>query len=202
MTDTTSSAVLNRPTLVLNRGWQPVGVAPVARAVIMVWNETAQIVDPTDYQTYTWSDWAELAPNDDEPAIRTVRATFRAPEVITLTRFNKQVRHVVTFSRRNLFRRDGYTCQYCGAKPGPAELTIDHILPKSRGGLTTWENCVLACIKCNSRKADRMPREANMHLRSTPKRPNWSPIFNGRAVRIASWSRFISEAYWNVPLEP
>ena len=77
--------------------------------------------------------------------------------MITLTEYDRVPANAVTFSRRNIYKRDRYTCQYCGVQPGSEELTIDHVLPRSRGGTSTWENCVLACLECNKRKADRTP---------------------------------------------
>lgn len=194
-------AVLERPTLVLNRTWQPVGVSPVARSLVMVWNDTARIVDPADFRTYTWADWSELVPREDEPCIRSPRLQIRVPEVVVLTKYDRLPVKAVAFSRRNIFKRDRYTCQYCGAQPGSEELTIDHVLPRSQGGVSTWDNCVLACIACNKRKADRTPEQAHMPLRKAPIRPTWKPLYAPHAVRIDSWSRFVSEAYWNVELE-
>jgi 5-methylcytosine-specific restriction endonuclease McrA len=195
------SGVLQRPTLVLNRNWQPVHVATVARSLTMLWNETAHVVDPDDFQLYTWSDWAELRPREGEPFIRTVRFCLRVPEVLTLIRHDRPRHNAVTFSRRNLFKRDHTTCQYCGARPGTEELTIDHVVPRSQGGQTTWENCVLACVACNARKANRTPEQAGMRLKRSPVRPSWKPLYDANTVRIASWSRFLSEAYWNVALD-
>ena len=195
------AAVLDRPTLVLNRNWQPVGVATVARSLVKVWNETARIVDPADYRLYDWSDWAALQPEEGDPFIQTRRLRLRAPEVITLTKYDRLPQNAVTFSRRNVFKRDRFTCQYCGTQPGLEELTIDHVMPRAQGGTSTWSNCVLACINCNARKADRTPQQARMPLRHTPRRPTWKPLYGSHGVRIDSWSKFVSEAYWNVELE-
>ena len=195
------ATVLNRPTLVLNRNWQPVGVVTVAKALTKVWNDTARIVDPADYQQYTWDNWTLLRPADDEPFIQTRRFHLRAPEVVTLTKYDRLPTNAVTFSRRNVFKRDRFTCQYCGRQPGGEELTIDHVIPRAQGGTSTWMNCVLACIECNARKADRTPEQARMPLRSQPERPIWRPLYAARGVRIESWSRFVSESYWNVELQ-
>ena len=106
--------VLQRPTLVLNRNWQAINVATVARALIMLWNESAKVVDPVDYQLYDWNDWSQLVPDRDEPFVQAVRQRFRVPEVVTLTEFDRLPSAAVTFSRRNVFKRDRFTCQYCG----------------------------------------------------------------------------------------
>lgn len=193
--------MLQRPTLVLNRNWQPVNVATVARALVLLWNESVRVVDPADYQTYTWGDWSKLRPREDERFIQAVRFRLRVPEVITLKDFDRVPPAVVAFSRRNIFKRDRYTCQYCGRQPGSEELTIDHVTPRSQGGISSWDNCVLACVKCNSRKADRTPDQAGMPLAKKPYRPAWRPMFAARGVRIDSWTRFLSEAWWNVELE-
>jgi 5-methylcytosine-specific restriction endonuclease McrA len=194
-------SVLERPTLVLNRSWQPVSVATVARSLTMLWNATAYVVDPDDFQLYTWADWARLAIRDGEPFVQAVKFRMRVPEVLTLKRHDRPRESVVTFSRRNIFKRDHSTCQYCGGRPGSAELTIDHVIPRAQGGLSTWENCALACVACNAKKANRTPEQAHMKLRRTPFRPSWKPIYATSGIRIESWSKFLSEAYWNVTLD-
>lgn len=196
-----TAEILSRPTLVLNRNWQPVGVATVARTLVKLWNGSARVVDPNDYQLYSWSDWSRLAPLDGEPCIQTSSFPVRVPEVIRLLQFDRMPWRTVAFSRRNIFKRDAFTCQYCGKKPGCEELTIDHVNPRSRGGATTWINCVVACIECNSRKANRTPDEARMPLHRQPAQPKWRPFYASHGVRIDSWAKFISEVYWNVELE-
>ena len=193
--------MLEQPALVLNRNWQPVNVATVSRALVLLWNESARVVDPADYRLYTWADWSELRPHEGERFIQAVRLRLRVPEVIVLAEYDRLPTAAVSFSRRNVFKRDHWACQYCGGQPGSEELTIDHVLPRSQGGTSTWENCVLACIGCNKRKADRTPHQAGMRLRKVPVRPTWKPIYARDSVRIESWSKFISETYWNVPLE-
>jgi 5-methylcytosine-specific restriction endonuclease McrA len=194
------ASVLQRPTLVLNRNWQPVNVATVARALVLLWNESARVVDPVDYQLYTWKDWAKLRPGDDERFIQAVRFRLRVPEVVTLTEYDRLPDAAVAFSRRNIFKRDKYVCQYCSNQPGTGELTIDHVVPRAQGGESTWENCVLACIACNKAKADRTPKQARMRLRKEPAQPAWKPLYAAHDMRIESWSKFISEAYWNAEL--
>ena len=226
-----TAKILQRPTLVLNRNWQAVNVASVARALVLLWNESARVVDPADYQVYGWEDWAKLRPENGDRFIRAVRFRLRVPEVIVLSAYDRLPAVAVTFSRRNIFKRDHYTCQYCGRQgrflfgnareagktqststrcpqenrprrqPGGEELTIDHVVPRSQGGDSRWDNCVLACLTCNSNKADRTPEQAHMRLRRTPVQPKWNPLYAAHELRIESWSKFVSEAYWNAELK-
>lgn len=196
-----SQQVLQRPTLVLNRSWQPIHVSTVARALIMLYGGTIRVVDPRDYQTYSWSDWSELRPRDGEHAVRSASLCLRVPEVVVLATYDGMPGRTVPFSRRNIFRRDHHACQYCGAQPRVDELTIDHVIPRAQGGVSSWDNCVLACFECNRRKADRTPEQAHMRLRRMPKQPHWRPIYAWHSKPIKSWERFLGEAYWNVPLE-
>lgn len=192
---------IQRPSLVLNRNWQPIHVATVARALVLLWNEHAKVVDPRDYQQYDWNDWTKIDPQDDDLVIRTMNHRIRVPEVVTLNRFDGMPSSAVTFSRRNVFKRDRMTCQYCGRQPGGEELTIDHVVPRSRGGKSTWDNCVLACVGCNASKADRSPEQAGMRLRKLPIQPKWRPLYAERAERLESWSKFVSDAYWRVEIQ-
>src|SRR5262245_2772443 len=100
------ASILERPTLVLNRNWQPVNVATVARSLTMLWNESARVVDPDDFRLYSWAEWARLIPRDDEPFLQAVRFRLRVPEVLTLNRYDRPRESAVTFSRRNIFKRD------------------------------------------------------------------------------------------------
>jgi 5-methylcytosine-specific restriction endonuclease McrA len=127
---------------------------------------------------------------------------IRVPEVVLLRAFNEFVLREVRFSRRNIFERDKNTCQYCGQVQERKDLNLDHVVPRDRGGPTTWENIVCSCVACNTRKANRTPQEAGMHLIRKPKRPKWRPF-----VQIDfdlpchdSWKHFLDIAYWNVEL--
>ena len=182
---------LDQPTLVLNRCWQPIGVITVARALVTVWNERARVVDPHNYQTFDWEDWSALTPSEIDPVIRTGSGVVRAPEVIVLIRYDRVPSRRIPFSRSNLFRRDRETCQYCGERPGRSKLTIDHIVPRSQGGGSTWENCVSACSRCNTRKANRTPNQAGMPLNEQPVRPRWSVHFTADHGPMESWSQFL-----------
>lgn len=200
------TAIRNRNVLVLNKGWSAIGVVSLERAIVMLFSTCkdgqpkAKIIDPTkDFQTFTWEDWSRLRPAVDEAVINGANYAFRIPEVIVLSKFDRLPQHKIHFSRRTIYKRDDNQCQYCGVMPGTKELTIDHIKPRSRGGKTTWENCALACVKCNSFKADRTPEECGMKLMKEPKKPVIS-LFKGE-VKVKSWETFLGEAYWNVTLD-
>jgi 5-methylcytosine-specific restriction endonuclease McrA len=184
--------VLELPTLVLNQHWQPVHVTSVARSLVLLWNDAARVVDPDDYQALSWADWAGREPADGERCIRSARLRLAVPEVITLSRYDRLPNTAVTFSRRNVAKRDHYVCQYCGAQPGAESITIDHIQPRSRGGVSTWTNCVAACERCNAKKGDRTPEQAGMKLRRRPVRPEWKPFYAAQGARVESWARFLT----------
>ncbi|MHC4338864.1 MAG: HNH endonuclease [Planctomycetota bacterium] len=195
------AARLDEPTLVLNRSWLAISTTTVRKALSLLYQRAASAICPNTYQAHDFASWTALSVARDEPCIRTVTLRLRVPEIIVLRSYDSLPRRTVAFSRRNLYRRDGYTCMYCGSRPGSEELTIDHILPRSQGGRTTWQNCALACVECNKRKANRNLHQAGMRLRKAPKVPRWSwdvEIAIGR--RRASWESFLSERYWNIEL--
>jgi 5-methylcytosine-specific restriction endonuclease McrA len=200
------TAIASRKVLVLNRGWSPVNVVGMEAALGLVNRKpegepTARIIDVFDqYRTYTWSEWAELTPRHDEERIRGVSQDYRIPEVLLLSKYNDlPQQRGARFSRRTIYRRDGNQCQYCGCKPGTEFLNIDHVIPRAQGGLTTWENCVLSCFDCNTRKRDRTPAQAGMKLIRKPFKPKFT-LFRGDH-RCKSWETWLGEMYWNVELE-
>ncbi len=177
-------------------------MTPVRRAVVMAFVDLVRIVDVETYELCSFERWLRRGPTNGK-IIQSTSGAFDVPEVVVLRTFDKVPKGGVVFSRRNIYRRDGFKCQYCGAKPGTEELTLDHVLPRSRGGKTTWENCVLACTVCNVRKGNRIPEEAGMGLRFVPQKPSWSPwySFARKFKKPRSWDAFISDIYWNVELE-
>jgi 5-methylcytosine-specific restriction endonuclease McrA len=198
-------AVLSRPTLVLNRNWMPIQTTTAKEAISLVAKGNASIIDPETYQVHTietWNDVSEAKEIFEGRAIRSQRLHLRAPEVIVLSEYKGMGERSVVFSRRNIFKRDRYTCQFCNGQPGSKEMTIDHVMPKSRGGRSSWENCVLACIECNSRKADRTPAEAGMKLKTVPSKPSWRILSAVPPQDIQeSWEKFLDRADWEVELK-
>jgi 5-methylcytosine-specific restriction endonuclease McrA len=198
-----SATVLADPTLVLNRNWLPIHVCSVRRALTMVFKDLARIVEPANYALYDFESWADLAVPEGEPYVQSVTLRIRIPEVIVLKRCDRFSRPRVVFTRRNLFRRDRNTCQYCGRRRATEDLSIDHVVPRSLGGLATWENCVVACLRCNARKGNRTLEDAGMTLLRKPSEPPPQMAFTLHTRRRKpSWDQFVSEAYWNTELKP
>ena len=122
--------------------------------------------------------------------------------MIRLLRYDLFPKNVVKFNRRNIFLRDENHCQYCGHRFPTQSLSLDHVLPRSRGGLTNWENIVCACVSCNVKKGGRTPLQANMRLIRKPEKPKRSPILNLKLTnrKYQSWKSFLDSAYWSVEL--
>lgn len=191
--------MLNTGVLVLNRSWVAVHVTPARRALTLLFQGHARVVHPKNYALYDFDQWVDYSRDNANGSqhryIQTPNFQVRMPEVILLGLFNGFIRRRVQFSRRNLFARDRHQCQYCGAFPPRSELSIDHVLPRSRGGRDTWENLVIACQKCNVKKGDRTPDEADMHLLRRPAAPRWLPRF-GMVLekdQLDHWQRFLGE---------
>jgi 5-methylcytosine-specific restriction endonuclease McrA len=198
-----TASVLTQPTLVLNKSWVAIDTTSVMDALRLLCKGAALAIRPDTYEVHGFESWADLAVQPDEPHVRTVQLRIRVPEVIKLTRYDGVPSHSMPFTRRNLYRRDHNTCQYCLVRPGTAELTVDHVLPRSRGGLSTWENCVLACVACNRHKADRVPWEVGLRLHSQPQAPRWRPILRIPVGKVRqSWEKFVGQQYWDVLLKP
>jgi 5-methylcytosine-specific restriction endonuclease McrA len=189
--------------LVLNRSWIAVHIADVRRALSLVYRGLAKVVAPDTYATYDFESWKELSQAAQSNYISTVSFKIRIPEIIVLNVFNGFYHKDVRFSRRNIFDRDRSSCQYCGKRFSKMDLTIDHVVPRSRGGKDTWDNVVLACVKCNVKKGDRLPHEAGLTLTRPPGRPQWVPYLGVKlgAVNVKSWEKFVSMAYWDVELK-
>lgn len=190
------------PVLVLNKNWLPIRVTNALDALAKMFEGRAKAVSE-DYAVYDFESWSELSLKKDDPFVITVRWNLKVPNVILLSKYDEVPCKKLTFSRANIYRRDKYMCQYCGGKPGTEELTIDHVTAKSSGGKTSWENCVVACISCNRKKANRSLKDAGMRLLQKPVKPNWSPLLVLHKVKNtpANWRKFVSDSYWQVSLD-
>jgi 5-methylcytosine-specific restriction endonuclease McrA len=196
--------LLDTGVLVLNRVYQPVHVTSVRRAFALLYQGAAKAIDE-QFQLFDFESWSALAAAAHEEAIGTVDRRIRVPRVIVLLVYDRLPRARVRFSRFNIYARDDNTCQYCGRRFPRAELNLDHVVPRSRGGSTNWENVVCSCVSCNLRKGGRTPEEARMRLLRAPARPRWTPVFRSATRRAfyREWVPFLSlaeAAYWNAEL--
>jgi 5-methylcytosine-specific restriction endonuclease McrA len=189
--------ILNKPTvLVLNRNWQAIHVKTPAEAFCMLASGAATALDVQGDDAIVpvrWDEWLKLPVREHDNAVNTPRGAVRVPTVIVAANYARVPLRRPRLNRRNLWDRDGGMCQYTGRKLAPHEANIDHVVPRSRGGATSWDNCVLAHHEVNSKKADRLPQEAGLQLRKRPLAPRAMPssafIRNHHDVR--DWQHFL-----------
>lgn len=186
--------------LVLNRLWQAVHICSARGAVCLLYSGRAKALD-YDYALYDWDAWVRRPSDEREVSgdfVQGVSTRFVVPRVVQLVQFDRVPRSHVKFTRANIYLRDRYSCQYCGHKGKKSELNIDHLVPRSRGGGSTWENVVVACIPCNRRKANRLPEEIGMFPQRRPTRPRWHPALTpvGDGPPPPQWRPFLEAAYW------
>ncbi len=191
--------------LVLNKAFLPVGVANAERAFGLLYSGAAKALDD-QYQAFDYESWAELAAKEGDDVVRTVDKVLRVPRILVLQAFDKFPKRVVRFSRQNVYMRDAFTCQYCQKVFPRHKLNLDHVLPLSQGGRTSWENIVCSCIGCNTKKGGRTPGEAHMPLLAKPIKPKWHDLHRGKSgsVPYSEWLPFVdtkSAAYWNTELK-
>ena len=190
---------LDNQVLVLNRLWQPVNICSARRALGLLCLDHAHVVGTFEdnlFSTHDLQSWMRLEDGPDGwPVVRTVSSKFWLPSIIVLTAFDRLPRKEVKFSRENVLHRDGHVCQYCGERFESRDLNLDHVVPKDKGGMTTWENIVCSCIRCNSKKGNKLPSEAKMALLRKPVAPRWRPLvdFNGEVCKEhhESWRLFL-----------
>ncbi len=195
-------SALNSSVLVLNRFYMVIRVINVRRAMTLLYRDCAEVIsiDSGSYFNYDFETWCELSQllsldkQDDEEYIRAVNFDIQVPRIVRLTRYDKVPRTIVRFNRKNLFARDDHRCQYCGQSKPTNQLSLDHVVPRSLGGKTSWENIVCSCLGCNSRKGGRTPDQAGMKLLKIPMRPRNSPamVLPLDDPRYSSWRSFIS----------
>lgn len=168
------NGLLGDDVLVLNKNWAWIGMTTVEEAFKKLCGggasgARAYVID-IDYQAHDLASW--MRQPVEERFIQTPSQRVAVPDVIMMIQFGDMPRKAMRWSRMKVLKRDRYTCQYCGAQPGNSSLTIDHVLPQSRGGTSTWENTVACCGPCNGRKGDRKPSEAGLKLKKPPQAPH------------------------------
>ncbi len=197
-------SVLNTKVLVLNRSYFPVHITSVRRAFSLLYQGIAKAVDQ-HYRTFDYESWSALSATVHDETIGLIGRAIRVPRVILLVSYDRVPRRQVRFSRFNVFARDKNTCQYCGRRFSRSELNLDHVIPRSQGGLSTWANIVCSCLRCNRVKGGRRPEEAGMRLIKKPVQPEWTPftLETFTFKRYQEWLPFLNEvdaAYWNTEL--
>lgn len=200
-----TSSAIQSSVLALNRQYVAVHILSVRRAFCLLYKGAAEVISVEEdlYQNYTFDDWLEASllqaslnlTDEESEWVRSVNFEIRVPRVIRLLRYERLPRNSIKFNRRNIFLRDENCCQYCGRRYGSQRLSLDHVMPKSRGGPTNWENIVCCCLDCNVRKGGRTPHEAGMALMKVPRKPSRNPLLfqhmNSRKYRI--WRTFLNE---------
>jgi 5-methylcytosine-specific restriction endonuclease McrA len=195
---------LSASVLVLNRFYMAVHVVNARRAFCLLFRELAEVIyiEEGRYANYDFASWqlmSELRADDRQEHddwVTAVNFQIQVPRVIRLLTYDRVPRRTVRFNRRNLFARDAHQCQYCGSDFPPGQLSFDHVIPRSRGGKTTWENIVSCCFRCNARKGGNTPHEAQMKLIRTPHKPRHSPLLSLKLShpKYESWRTFIQSA--------
>ena len=171
----------------------------------MLYQGVAKAVDE-QYQTFDFESWAALSASlEASENIGLINRAMRVPRVILLVTYDRVPKRHVRFSRFNVYARDRNTCQYCGRSFSRSDLNLDHVVPRSQGGTSMWENVVCSCLRCNRQKGGRSPEEAGMKLLRRPLRPNWTPFVleTWSLRRHREWLPFLSTvdaAYWNTEL--
>ncbi|MBK7998325.1 MAG: HNH endonuclease [Verrucomicrobia bacterium] len=189
--------LLNKATvLVLNRHWQAINVRTPADSFCQLATgvATALDVDGDNIRPVTWEEWVHLPVRTQDQSVQTVRGAVRIPTIIVAVNYTRVPKRRPRLNARNIRQRDANRCQYTGRELGPGEGNIDHIVPRSRGGRDSWENCVWACKEINSRKGNRLPEEAGLTLLRSPAAPRELPAtaFIRNAHGIPEWDLFLS----------
>jgi len=195
--------------LVLNSSYMPIYVTSIKRTFKLLFKDKAEVISVEDghFSSYNFNSWEEVSLYQKATWDKYGKYEYFShnenilgiPKVIRLTGYNK-VPIKVKLTRRNVILRDNHECQYCGKKFTLANLNIDHVLPKSKGGKNSWENLTCSCIKCNSHKRNRTPKQANMRLLSKPKKPTIYLMFKRYAEiflneKYSEWESFFPEDF-------
>ena len=197
--------------LVLNKHYMAIRVVGAKRAFSLLFRQLAEVVSLEEgrYANYNFESWCEVSEfrrrfePDGYDWVSTVNFYIAVPRIIRLLFYDRLPRSEVKFNRRNIFARDKNRCQYCGKRYSTSELSLDHIIPRSMGGKSVWENIVCSCTKCNVKKGGRTPWKAGLTLIQKPVKPKRNPLLHVHLghQRYRSWKQFLDHAYWSVELK-
>ncbi|RPJ41395.1 MAG: HNH endonuclease [Deltaproteobacteria bacterium] len=191
--------------LVLNKSFLPVQITTVRRAFCLLYAGIAKAVN-AQYETFDFDSWRQVRVEVNDDAIGLVDRMMKVPRVILLVAYDRVPKRRVRFSRHNIFARDKNACQYCGKRFATSDLNLDHVVPRSQGGITSWENVVCSCHRCNRLKGGLTPVQAGMRLISPPRKPSWTPPLNVslKDAMRKEWVPFldflVDMSYWNTEL--
>src|SRR5687767_12879509 len=190
------SDILNKNiVLVLNKNWQAINTRTPADAFCQMATNvaTALDIDGDDIRPVAWDEWLTLPVREQDDTIQTVRGAIRVPTVIVAVNFARVPKKRPKLCAKTIRERDGNRCQYTGKALRPDEGSLDHILPRSRGGPDSWENLVWADKQVNARKGNRLPHEAGLKLLSAPRAPKELPVtaLIRNAADVPDWNLFV-----------
>ncbi|MEC7564074.1 MAG: HNH endonuclease [Planctomycetota bacterium] len=193
---------LHSQVLLLNRFYMAMQIISARQSFILLYRDVAEVIDTESgsFYNYSFESWQELSLmrfEDHHPTnwIRSPRQPIEVPRIVRLVDFNHVPQSTIRFNRSNLYARDNQQCQYCSKHLPFNQISLDHVIPRSQGGGTSWENIVCSCTRCNTRKGGRTPKQARMKLLKPPQKPDG---FQALAVTTASpdfevWSPFLQK---------
>ncbi len=199
--------MVNANVLVLNKSFLPVHITTVRRAFCLLYAGLAKAVN-SQYETFDYDSWRQITVERGDETVGLIDRVIKVPRVILLIAYDRVPKRRIRFSRHNIFARDKNTCQYCGGKFPRHDLNLDHVIPRSQGGISTWENVVCSCHECNRRKGGKTPEQARMRLIAPPRKPGWIPPLSlavpFQKVICKEWAPFldfmVDISYWNTEL--
>lgn len=184
--------VLNDKVLILNKSWIAIRIKNVKHAIKLVSRQRAFIVDTESFAIYSWNEWVKFNVSDNDKYIVSTSGKIKCPEVLVLSSYNKLPKSKPRLTKKNIFIRDGYKCQYSGEKVTKKTADIDHVVPKSKGGKTTWDNLVVCSKKINRLKSNKTIQEVGLELIQKPKEPNFRNVLIDPNMKIPdSWLNFL-----------
>jgi 5-methylcytosine-specific restriction endonuclease McrA len=182
--------------LILNKHWIPINTTTARHSFALMYSENAKgiMIEEDKVVPLEWHEWVCLKLNQSDRTIKTVRGFIKIPTVIVLNHYDKIPKQTIKFTQKSLWERDNFTCQYTGKKVTRTNGNIDHIIPRSQGGKTSWENCVIAHKEINALKADRTPEQAGLILIKKPKAPRIMPVsfYIRNKEEVKDWELFLN----------
>lgn len=190
------SSIIKHSVLILNKYWIPINTTTPKHSFALMFSDNAKaiLIEEDKVVPLDWNDWVNVNPSENDRKIKTVRGYIKIPSIIVLNYYDKIPRQTIKFTQKSLWERDNFTCQYTGKKVNKTNGNIDHIIPKAKGGKTSWENCVIAHKEINAIKADRTPEQAGLKLIKKPSAPKLMPVsfYIRNKEEIEDWNLFLN----------